>query len=244
VLSSRAMNSPESYIPAPRTYKDVPLVPAVDPADLKRVWNVKPPWTAHSHEEACSPGANVGAVVSRRHMIDTLVTFKMLGPWTHDEQLDDAVFRVAATFPLHEQQFADYMIPGDELHPFDPNAFMQRLVEETGIAHVWDPVPMKIDEDGRMYVMFTIPQDGAASDPVRDARHSTRELLWMIWTRFAGVKDLGTHPDICGKMFADFLVANMDIVERVVQAFREGPGAPGKELLREIEERASRRIWE
>jgi hypothetical protein len=46
------------------------------------------------------------------------------------------------------------------------------------------------------------------------------------------------------KMFADFLVANMDIVERVVQAFREGPGAPGKELLREIEERASRGIWE
>jgi len=114
------MNSPEAYLPAPRTYKDVPLVPAVDPDDLKRVWNVKPPWTARSHEEACKPGADVGAVVGRRHMINTLVLHKLLGPLTHDEKLDDAVFQLAATFPLHEQQFTDYMIPGDELYPFDP----------------------------------------------------------------------------------------------------------------------------
>jgi hypothetical protein len=51
------MNSPD--LPPPRTYKDVPPVPAVDPEDLKRVWNVKPPWTQDSHKDACSPGADV-----------------------------------------------------------------------------------------------------------------------------------------------------------------------------------------
>lgn len=55
------MNSPAPYFAAPRTYKDVPLIPPVDPDDLKRVWNMKPPWTAHSHEDACSPGADVSA---------------------------------------------------------------------------------------------------------------------------------------------------------------------------------------
>jgi hypothetical protein len=118
------MNSPN--LPPPRTYKDVPLVPAVDPEDLKRVWNVKPPWKADSHKEACSPGADVAAVVRRRDMIDTLVRRKLLASWTLEDLLDDAVFHLAAT--LHEELRVDYSIPGDELFPFDPNAFMQQLV--------------------------------------------------------------------------------------------------------------------
>src|ERR1700751_3122847 len=228
MLSSRAMNSPEPYLPAPRTYKDVPLVPAVDPEDLKRVWNLKPPWTAHSHEDACSPGANVGGVVSGRHMIDTLVTFKMLGPWTHDEQLDDAVFALAATFPLHEMQITDYMISGDELHPFDPNAFLQKLVEETGIAHVWDPVRTKVEEGGRRYVTTSASFKGAIPDPERGAIGKARQLLWMIWGRFSGVNDMigpeVARAQLSGVLFDNFLIANTDIVERVVHALRQKPG--------------------
>ena len=51
--------------------------------------------------------------MQRRDMIDTLVICKLLAPWTHDERLDDAVFRVAAEFPLHDRQITpSYMIPG------------------------------------------------------------------------------------------------------------------------------------
>jgi hypothetical protein len=73
-------------------------------------------------------------------MVTTLTDLKLLAAWTHDERLDDAVFRLAATFPLHARTHRSYMIPGDEYHPFDPNAFVEHLVAETGIAHVWEPV--------------------------------------------------------------------------------------------------------
>jgi hypothetical protein len=81
------MSSHAPHLHAPRTYKGVPFVPAVDPDDLRRVWNLKPPWRANSREDVCSPGADVGAVVQRRHMINTLVIHKLLAPWTHDEEL-------------------------------------------------------------------------------------------------------------------------------------------------------------
>jgi hypothetical protein len=43
------------------------------------------------------------------------------------------------------------MIAGDERFGFDPNAFVQRLIEETGISHVWEPVSIKVSEDGRTF---------------------------------------------------------------------------------------------
>lgn len=94
------------------------------------MWEVKPPWERDSHKDACGPGADVGPVMSRKHMIDMLIRFKLLVPWLRNGQPDRAVFRLAATFPLHECQRPDYSIPGDELWPCDPNAFVQRVVEE------------------------------------------------------------------------------------------------------------------
>jgi hypothetical protein len=99
---------------------------------------------------ALSPEAEFSAVSSRTAMISTLVTYKVLSPWQDGEEVDDAVFRIAAAFPLRELKPRDYMIPGDERFDFDPNAFVQRLVEETGISHVWEPVRNKISEgDGQ-----------------------------------------------------------------------------------------------
>ena len=43
--------------------------------------------------------------------------------------------------------------------------------------------------------------------------------------------------------FEDFLIANTDIVERVVDAYRQQPGAAGMDLMMEIEKRASREVW-
>ena len=48
-------------------------------------------------------------------MMDTLATYKLLGPWTHGDELDDAVFRIAATFPMQLHQHWNYQVPGDEL---------------------------------------------------------------------------------------------------------------------------------
>ena len=55
-----------------------------------------------SYERACSPGADVQAIWFRASMLEAmkLTTPDMLAPWTHDGDLDDAVFQVAATFPM------------------------------------------------------------------------------------------------------------------------------------------------
>jgi hypothetical protein len=178
-------------------------------------------------------GANVGAVVSRRHMIDIFVRRKLLGPWTHDEQLDGAVFRLAATFPVHEEQFTNYMIPGDELYPFDPNAFLEKLVEETGIAHTWEPVRTKVEEGGRRFVMTSAVPAGAVPNPERKARHKTRQLLWLIWSRFAGVERMVRPEEVRAHSssiaFENFLIANTDIIERLLREYREGRGGAGME---------------
>ena len=237
------MNSPD--FPPPRTYKDVPLVPAVDPEDLKRVWNVKPPWTEDWYKDAYRPGADVTAVAWRRHMINTLVTIKLLVPWTHEDTLDDAVFRLAASFPLHEHQSIEYQIPGDELWGFDPNAFAQRMVEETGVAHVWEPVVTKVSEGGRGYGFTFGILRGETRDLDRDARSKTRQLLWNLWQRFSGIESANMlqdreHLSVVSVLFEDFLIANTELVQRVVDGLRQD-GYVGKDLLMEIERRAMQR---
>jgi hypothetical protein len=44
-------------------------------------------------------------------------------------------------------------------------------------------------------------------------------------------------------LFEDFLIANMDLVQRVLEAHRQEPGAAGLDLIMEIEQRASKRGW-
>ena len=141
----------DTDIPKFETYAEGEPIPPVDPEDIKRFWHVKPPWcSGNDVQSACSPGADVAAVFRRWGMIGTLTIHKLLTPWQHGEELDDAVFRIAATLPLHEVTDHSYMIPGDEHFGFDPNAFVQRLVEETGIAHEWEPVATKVGGDVRL----------------------------------------------------------------------------------------------
>jgi len=240
------MNDAGPNLPAPRFYKEDVLIPPVGPDDLRRVWSVKPPWTRDSRKEACSPGADVSAVVRRSQMIRTLTTLKLLTPWTHNEQLDEAVFRLAATFPLHEMRYRSYKIPGDEHYPFDPNAFVESLVKETGIAHVWEKVPTKVSEGGRCFVTSSLGYRVKVEYPGREARSKTRQLLWAIWTRFAGFDELLADPEepnlrLAAILFDDFLIANTDLIQQVVAAFRKSEGV-GIGLLMEVEQRAQRRI--
>jgi hypothetical protein len=99
-------------------------IPSVDPEDLKGRWNIKPPWTAETLQAATSHEVNSAAVSRRDGMIRILANFndgQLLAPWRHGEELDDAVFRVAATFPMRAVRRGVYKIAGDDIFGVDPN---------------------------------------------------------------------------------------------------------------------------
>jgi hypothetical protein len=89
-------------------------VAAVNPDDLRKVWTMMRDLEARALagqgasissvlvESACGPGANVLAVWYRASILGVLQTLpgKPLTPWSHGGELDDAVFQIAATFPM------------------------------------------------------------------------------------------------------------------------------------------------
>src|SRR5258708_9787366 len=89
-------------------------VAAVNPDDLRNVWTMMRDLEAHTlagqsgsissglYESACSPGANVLAVWYRASILGVLQTLpgNPLTPGSHEGDLDDAVFQMAATFPM------------------------------------------------------------------------------------------------------------------------------------------------
>jgi hypothetical protein len=210
------MPNSDADLPKFKVYKDGESIPPVDPEDIKRFWKVKPPWRpGNDVESACSPGADVVAVYRRWMMIQALITLKLLSPWQQGEELDDAVFRIAATFPMQYLEHKSYQLPGDLLHPFDPNAFIQRLIEETGISHTWKPVDIRAPEGSRCFLMADVLQSQDPKkniDPEITAKHRTRQFLWGIWERCSGRSDLKDHPEALAGFFADYLIENLDLV--------------------------------
>jgi hypothetical protein len=110
-------------------------IPPVDAEDLKRMWGLyreagmrgAGAMSFRVLEEVCSPGANVGAVWSRHSMLSmVLLCSEFLAPWQNGEELNDVVFRVAATFPMEGMKrgvvYSEW--------PFDLDAFLDRLREE------------------------------------------------------------------------------------------------------------------
>jgi hypothetical protein len=91
-------------------------VAAVNPDDLRNVWTMMRAVEARAtpgqsgsvssglYESACSPGANVMAVWYRASILGVLQMLpgSPLTPWSHEGQLDDAVFQIAATFPMQK----------------------------------------------------------------------------------------------------------------------------------------------
>ena len=92
-------------------------VSAVNPDDLRNVWKMTCTILANNQgqgvaldarmfERMCSPGANVMAVWYRASMLGMLQILpgEPLTQWLHDGELDEAVFQVAATFPLKKME--------------------------------------------------------------------------------------------------------------------------------------------
>jgi hypothetical protein len=239
-------------IPKFKTYAEGEAIPPLDPEDIKRMWEYE---RTHSQvgadggkwlrdlKAALSPEAEFSDVSSRHGMIGTLTIYKLLGPWQHGEELDDAVFRIAATIPLRYLKHKRYMIPGDEHFGFDPNAFVQGLIEETGISHVWEPVSIKVSEGGRSFSWSLV--GGAQRDPDAKAKHASRQILWEIWKRFSpSLDEVVSHRDkeqathIVATFFANFLLDNIDLVRQLEDAFRDLQHVPLDPILSELEQRA------
>jgi hypothetical protein len=133
------------------------------------------------------------------------------------------------------------MIAGDERFGFDPNAFVQRLIEETGISHVWEPVSTKVSGHKRIFCVDG--KESPGQDPDTLAKRQTRQLVWGIWSRFSNSSDLLSHLDKeqVAALFADFLMDNIDLVRQVESSFRAGTGGGPVDLLAELERRAQHR---
>jgi hypothetical protein len=100
-------------------------IPAVAPGDLRGVWELIHKFSAevvttHSVDiallaGACGPGADVFAVSLRSVLLEELVRQGRLTRWRKGFGLDQAVFDLAATFPL------------PALAGFNPDDLLQQL---------------------------------------------------------------------------------------------------------------------
>lgn len=77
------------------------------------------------YQSVCSPGADVVSVWYRASMLWVLrhVISDVVASWTHDGQLDDAVFQVAATFPMEKMKTGVVR----EGPPFDVEEFVKQV---------------------------------------------------------------------------------------------------------------------
>jgi len=104
------------------------------------------------------------------------------------------------------------MIPGDERFGFDPNAFVQKLIEETGILHTWEPVSTNIAEGGRAF-SYSLVGGARERNPDAAAKQGARQILWELWKRFPpSLDEIVSHSDkeqathIVATFFANFLL--------------------------------------
>lgn len=228
------------------------------PEDVKRVWKIKP-----GDKEAliaASQEANNAAILKRCWMIRVLNHSnkgQLLAPWKHGEELDDAVFRLAATFPIRPLRQHTYTVPGDSLWGFDPNAFVEKLIEETGISHTWEPVLAR-NPEGSSSCTYTKtrasvgPRDPQAAKEAlkkriagelseREAKLDARELLWAVWSKCQPkLSRASTQHELAvagvAMLFADFAIDNIDLARE----FLSGPGSLRLETVLQLERNA---VW-
>lgn len=114
-------------------------VPPVDPANLRSLWEMQRGLQTsllqagvggeqtsidiESYRRACTSGANIGALWYRLSQISLLQMLGALAPWIHEGVIADAVFKVAASFPMEGVPFG---VPRQGL-PFDVEEFLSQV---------------------------------------------------------------------------------------------------------------------
>jgi hypothetical protein len=113
-------------------------VPAVDPEDVKTVWQIGRNAQAHAGKNvavgadlmkrACKPGANIEAVTYRSWFVwrTAQIAPEQLARFTREGQPDDAVFRAAGKIPTTWVGVGT--VP--DIPPFDVNEFLRLCGEE------------------------------------------------------------------------------------------------------------------
>jgi hypothetical protein len=76
-------------------------------------------------KRACSPGADLFAMFYRIAFLEMLADQGLLSPWLHNGELDDAVFKVFAAFPIKRIQKG-----GQEGFPFDIQELTKQIENE------------------------------------------------------------------------------------------------------------------
>jgi hypothetical protein len=113
------------------------FVSSVDPADVRSVWNMMHEVRARypdgqqqcalgasMFESVCSHGANTMAVWYRTSMLQLLCgPFGQLVDWVHNNEPVEAVFKVAANFPMQKMQIGVVR----EGVPFDLREFINQI---------------------------------------------------------------------------------------------------------------------
>ncbi len=225
-------------------YAEGMAVPSVDPEAIRRRRNLNQSHPSEDVRTACV--ADSRAVIVRDGMIQMLIHLKLLTPWQHGEELDDGVYRVASTFPMRVFSQRVSKVAGDDIFPFDPNAFVQRLVDETGISHTWEPIPTKISEGGFSHTRITVTfkgKEGQAPDIEWEAKREARDLLWDAWSRHQNLSQLSrqskaSFAHTVAILFADFVIDNIDLVRELTTALVSGTGKPLANIFSELERRA------
>jgi hypothetical protein len=257
------MANADTPIPKFKEYGEGEPIPPVDPEDIKRMCEYE---RTHSRvgsngwqwlqglKAAISSEADFSDVSSRRGMVETLARYnkgQLLAPWHQGEELHEAVFRIAAIFPLRYLKYKSYMIPGDEQFGFDPNVFVQKLIEETGIPHVWEPILTKISEGGRRIVTWSIPSRVPSTgervpNSEREAKARARQILWHLWNRFSPFSEALSKKELptqavaqwVATSFAGFLLDNIDLVRQLEDSFVDPQHFPSDAILSELEQSA------
>jgi hypothetical protein len=242
----------DAEIPQFRIPNEGEPIPAVDPEDLKRNWKIQP-----GDKEALiaewAQGLDNAAIGRRNGMIKRMTAFnhgQLLAPWQHGAELDDAVFRVAATFPIWPLRQHVYKVPGDSMAGFDPNAFVEKLIEETGISHTWEPVLARIPEGSGVcsYFFIRVGSGRTTFPPQPDSEHEVRqkisELLWAVWSKChsnlcrpsPGHEPF--HTAVIATRFADFAIDNVDLAREFVSHPAGGETRDRLTIVLELERRA------
>lgn len=154
---------------------------------------------------------------------------QLLAPWQHGAELDDAVFRVAATFPIRPLRQHVYKIPGDSMDGFDPNAFVEKLIEETGISRTREPVLAR-HQGGLFYTKVRATSNNQARPNLeREAKQDAQELLWAVWSkchpnlsRASGNHEI--HVASVAWHLADFVIDNIHLAREFVSKMSGGGG--------------------
>ena len=232
---------------------DGKAIPPVDPEALRRRWSMKEPWSSEAMQDARIHEVDFPAIFHRDRMVRMLLALnhgQLVAPWRHGDKLDDAVFRIAATFPMREFIKGYTRLRAMRFSGLTPMRLCNGSSTKLRSRMLWEPVPTRLAEGRYCFTFLTVTYRGQSSpgspmhrDPVQ-AKRFTRDVLWDVWSKY---HSLGSpeqvNKEAFGHMvailFADFVMDNVDLARELMSTLSgRSEGAKPFAILTELERRA------